>query len=119
MPLTISNTTGDGIVTDYLDCDIELADSGMQVLIAGSIQAAGGAKLAISGSPLTAPSAPGSGFIYWIIQVNTTTGVATIKQSTSSMPSADAGNDIVFQQTLGVGNTDSALVATDTTPDNF
>ncbi len=119
MPLTISNTTGDGITVDYIDCDIELPDSGSIILFGGPLQPSGGVKVSITGSPLTSPTPPGSGFIYWIIQVHTLTGLATIKQSTSSMPTPDASNDTIFQQTMGAGSTNEALVATNVTPDTY
>jgi hypothetical protein len=36
----------------------------------------------------------------WLVQVNWTTGTATVKSSTAGMPTPDAGNLLVFQQTL-------------------
>lgn len=119
MPITISNYTGDAVLTNQVATSIELPDSGTSVTITGTVTSAGGSQVSVTGSPLTAPAAPGSGSIYWVIQVNLSTGAATIKQSTSSMPTADAGNIVVFQQTLVSGNTDSALVATDVTPDTY
>jgi hypothetical protein len=119
MPLTISNWTGDGIVDPNIATAIELPDSGSSILITGTVTATGGTRTSVTGSPLTAPSPPGSGSIFWLIQVHTGTGAATIKQSTVSMPAADATNVVVFQQTLVPSSTDEALVATDVTPDTY
>lgn len=119
MPLTISNWTGDG-PEPIISTMIELPDSGQSVIIAGTVTPQGGGPAVnVTGSPLTAPAPPGSGSIFWVIQVNTTTGAASIKQSTVSMPVADSGNVVVFQQTLVPASTDEALVATDVTPDTY
>lgn len=119
MPVTISNYTGDGVNDPIIATAIGLPDSGTSVSILGTVTPTGAAAITITGSPLTAPTPPGSGSIYWIIQVNTTTGVATVKQSTSAVPVADAGNLVVFTQTLVPGASDPALVATSVTPDTY
>lgn len=118
MPITISNSTGDGVTSTLIQSSIELPDSGTNVLLAGTVQAPGGTAMVITGSPLTMPVAPGSGSTYWIIQVNTNTGAASIKQSTSGMPLADPNNMIISSQTLVPGNTDPALVQ-DASPDTY
>jgi len=119
VPLTISNWTGDG-PEPIITTAIELPDSGTSVIITGAVTPqGGGVPVAVTGSPLAAPAPPGSGSVFWVIQVNTTTGAASVKQSTSSMPTADAGNVVVFQQTLVPTSTDEALVATDVTPDTY
>lgn len=120
MPLTIGNLTGDGLTSDLIACSIEIPDSGTSYLVTGSVTPKGGTAQAMTGSPITAPTPPGSGNIYWIIQVNTSTGALSIKQNTTGpAPSPDAGNDTIFTQTLASGVTDPALVATDVTPDDF
>ena len=43
---------------------------------------------------------PGSGSNYWITELNTTTGVLSVKTSTSATPSPVAGNVTLFSQTL-------------------
>jgi hypothetical protein len=119
VPLTISNWTGDG-PEPIIATAIELPDSGTSVIITGTVTAQGGGPaVPVTGSPLAAPAPPGSGSVFWIIQVNTTTGAATVKQSTVSMPAPDPGNVMVFQQTLVPASTDEALVATDVTPDTY
>jgi hypothetical protein len=117
MPLTISNWTGDGVKDPIIATSIQLPDSGTSVIIDGAVTPTGGPAVTVTGSPLTAPAAPGSGSVYWIIQVNTSTGAATVKQSTVAMPAADSGNQIVFAQTLIPATTDEAANATDVTPD--
>jgi hypothetical protein len=117
MPLTISNWTGDGVKDPVIATSIQLPDSGTSVIIAGSVTPTGGQPVTVTGSPVTAPAPPGSGSVYWIIQVNTATGAATVKQSAVAMSAADSGNQIVFAQTLVPGTTDEAANATDVTPD--
>lgn len=118
MPLTVSNTTGDGINTIYIQCSIELPDSGQTVNVTGMVQAPGQAAVPITGSPLTMPPAPGSGSTYWNIQVNTTSGVASVQQSSSSDPPALASNVVIFRQTLVPSSGDPALTP-DSTPDDY
>lgn len=119
MAMTITNATGDGISVPLVAVSVALPDSGTSVPIVGRVQPAAGTAVTVTGSPVTIPAAPGSGSIYYVIQINTTTGAATMKQSTSAMPTADAGNIVVFQQTLGTTSSDPALVATSVTPDTY
>lgn len=110
MGMTIGNQSGDGLKSPLVNVTIAFQDSGQSVAILGQVQAAGGALASITGSPLVAPVVPGSGTAYWIIQVNLTTGASSVKQSTSAMPNADAGNIGVFSQTLPSGaNADMVL----------
>ena len=118
MSLTITNTPGDGT----FQAAIQLPDSGQNILVEGSIWpgATGdpNTETIFSGSPLTAPSPPGSGSIYWIIEVNQTTGALDIQQNTTGFPVTNsAGCITIFQQTLTSSNTDDALDATSVTPD--
>lgn len=111
MPLTISNTPGD----DSFQANIELADSGTSVVVSGALwPGSPGSQIetALTGSPLTMPAAPATGFVYWAIEVNLTTGALVVIQSTVSSPVADPGCQIIFNQTLVPGSTDPALVAT-------
>lgn len=116
MPLTISNYTGDGTSSTNVDCYIQLPDSGTSVLVAGSVNPTGaGGALVVTGSPLTMPAAPGSGSIFWNIQVDATTGAATVQQSTSSDPATIDGNNVViFRQTLISTSTNPALTPSST-----
>lgn len=118
MSLTISNTTGDGITSNYEDYDIELPDSGSTCLVSGSVQLVGGTVQPINGSPITFPSPPASGLIYVIVQVAFSTGVVTIKQATAAMPVPDAGNGLAYSLIISPSNTDLALDPTAVTPDN-
>lgn len=117
--MTISNSTGDGVTSVKLSTAIALPDSGTSVAVAGTVlDPAVGTQQTITGSPVTIPAAPGSGNIYYVIQVATATGAATVKQSTSAIPVADAGNAMVFQQTLVPTSTDPALTPA-VTPDTY
>jgi len=117
MPITISSTTGDGQLTAYLDYDIEIPDSGQSVSITGTVQAVGQPAQPMTGSPVTIPALPASGSLYYIIQASFATGALTLKQSAAAMPTADAGNEAIFTQTLTPATTDPALDPA-TTPDN-
>lgn len=121
MPRTISDNTGDGVSSNLVIFSAQLPDSGGSVVIGGQIQAIGQSVVQITGSPLTFPSAPGSGVINVIIQVNTTTGAASIKQNTTAgtMPVVDAGNIQIFQTVMQVSDTSLALDADNVTPDSW
>lgn len=120
MSMDVSSTSGDGITAPFIDADVLLPDSGTSIAVGGSVQAVGGVLTAITGSPVTSPGVPASGTNWWIIQVHTTTGVATVKASTTGMPTPDAGNVVVFQQTLPAGaNTDPMLQGGTATPDTW
>ena len=119
MPLTISNTTGDGALDPYIDSAIELPDTGTSVTVTGTVRPAGGVSAVLNGSPLTSPAPPASGLVYWLIEANLTTGALTVLQSASAMPAVDTGCVLLFQQTLSPGATDAALVPTDVTPDTY
>lgn len=115
--MTVSNSTGDGVTSVKIVTAVELPDSGSSVLASGTIlDPAVGTAQTITGSPVAIPAAPGSGSIFYVIQASTTTGAATVKQSTSAVPVADAGNVVIFQQTLVPTSTSPAL-APSGTPD--
>lgn len=110
MPLTASNYSGDGVTTNKVDTYVQLPDSGTTVPVQGSVTLIGGGPAPITGSPLTMPTAPGSGSIFWNIQVDGTTGAATVQQSTTADPAPINGNNVVvFRQTLLAGSTDPAI----------
>jgi len=117
MPVTISNTTGDGLYTVYEDYDIEIPDSGGTVLIAGSVQIPGNAPVALVGSPITLPAPPASGVIYALVQANLVTGALTVKQSTIAVPTPDPANGAVYSVTIAPSNTNLALDPNASTPD--
>ncbi|GAC1502544.1 MAG: hypothetical protein NVS1B10_07340 [Candidatus Saccharimonadales bacterium] len=119
MPTTYTNLTGDGQSANLIQANIQVPDSGYSVSITGVVQVVGQSVVSITGSPLTFPSAPASGIINVIIQINSTTGAASIKQNTTAgtFPTPDAGNIQVFQTVLGTTSTDLALDASNQTPD--
>lgn len=117
--MTVSNATGDGVNSVKIVASVELPDSGTSVTVGGTVlDPAVGTVQAITGSPVTIPAAPGSGSVYYVIQVVTSTGAATVKQSTSAMPAPDPGNVVIFQQTLATTSTDPALTPA-VTPDTY
>jgi len=118
MPLTISNVTGDGVSTTMVQSAIEVPDSGTTVLVTGQIINPTAGTFPLSGSPLTIPAVPGSGSVFYILQASLTTGVVTVKQSPTAMPTVDAGNTLLFSQSLVAGQADPALDQS-TTPDTF
>lgn len=92
---------GDGVDADLIAVTVSVPDSGTGVLIGGNYQVAhGGSLLVISGSPLTGPAVPVSGTTWWVVQINTTTGAASIKTSSSAQPAADAGCTAIFASTV-------------------
>ena len=117
MPITISNSSGDGLTSPRIDTDIELPDSGTSVTVVGVVQPAGGANVNLTGSPVAAPSPPASGLTYWAIEANLTTGALAVIQSPSAPPAADAGCIIIFLQTLSPGQTNDTLAGSTSTPD--
>lgn len=114
MSLAISNSTLDETTGISLEYTVALPDAGTSVKIAGAVSGAGGVKVAITGSPISAPANPGSGSIFYIIQVNTTTGAATLLQSTEAYPVVEAGNIEIFRQTLIPGAVLSNNATSDT-----
>ena len=117
MPITISNSTGDGITSNRIDTDIELPDTGTGVSIVGTVMPAGGVTVNLTGSPIAAPAAPATGLVYWAIEANLTTGALAVIQSTTGTPTVDAGCIILFLQTLAPGQTSDTLAGADSTPD--
>ena len=119
MPMTISNTTGDGITSNYEDYDIEIPDSGSSILVTGTVQGVGLPAQALSGSPLTFPTPPASGVINVIVQASLTTGALTLKQNTTAgiLPATDAGNGLAYSIVISPVNTDLAIDPNQVTPD--
>lgn len=118
MGLNISNQPADGTWV----ATIGLPDSGTTVTVEGSVNPGGIdglADTAMTGSPLTAPTAPGSGSIFWIIEANTTTGALDVQQNTTGFGNFvnTAGCVTIFAQTLVPGNTDESQNSTDVTSD--
>ncbi|MGO9813377.1 MAG: hypothetical protein ACLP53_21755 [Isosphaeraceae bacterium] len=107
MPVTVSPVAGDGVGSPALRAIIQLPDCGNTVGVQGIYvpPSIGQIPLGII-SPVTfsgtgaSPGVPGSGNNYWITELNTTTGVLSVKTSTSATPSPDAGNVTLFSQTI-------------------
>lgn len=117
MPLTILNAPADNL----WQCALQLPDSGTTVTVSGCVNPGGidgQTDTTMTPATLTAPTPPGSGSIYWLIEVNTTTGVVDILQSTTGFPANSVGCVTIFQQTLASGQSDPALVPTDVTPNS-
>jgi hypothetical protein len=119
MTMTVSNSTGDGKMDNLIQVNIELPDSGTTLLIKGIVQPIGGSPTTVTGSPLTIPATPleGAKAIY-IVQVNLSTGAASIKESATETPAPDAGNVVVLTQTLEHTSSDPAITA-EKTPDTY
>jgi len=117
--LTITNQTGDGVLDDLFNTVVTLPDTGTAVQIDGYVRPVGGPPVNVSGSPLTIPNAAGAGSVFYNIQVDSVTGVATVQQSTTAdPPPVTAAARVVFRQTLTPSSVDPALVP-ESTPDNF
>jgi hypothetical protein len=118
--ITIGTITGDGIIDPLINTNVELPDAGTTVGISGFVQAIGGLKVDVSGATVTMPAAPGSGSVFWNIQVDAGTGATTVQTSTVADPAPVTGASLtIFRQRLDAGQTDPALVATDSTPDTW
>jgi hypothetical protein len=91
-------------------------------MISGYVQKVGNPIVTVSGSPLALPGAPSSGSVYYIVQIDYTSGTATsgqasVKASNSGYPSPDAGNIQVLAQTLTSTNQNPGSDMTLSTPD--
>ncbi len=111
--------SGDGLNSTSIRTAIELPDSGGNVKVEGDIQVVGAPQVSINGSPLTAPAPPVSGFVYWIIQTDATSGAASIKQSTVAMPTPDPNGVLLFQETMMSTDISLAADTTSASPDGF
>ena len=120
MGLTIGTITGDGVTAPIINTNVELPDAGTVVGISGYVQAIGGKPVDVTGTTVTMPAAPGSGSTFWNIQVDTVTGATTVQTSASADPGPVAASTLtIFRQRLDAGQTDPALVTTDSTPDTW
>lgn len=107
MPLTLSAAGGDGVTTPAIRCNINLPDTGTTIAVQGSYQAPlvgsnpqGQQPVVNFSGNETSPGVPGSGTNYWIVELNVSTGALAVKSSVSAIPLPDAGNIIVFQQSI-------------------
>ncbi len=119
MPLSITSQTGDGMVADFVDVSLALPDSGTAVQVTGRVQPINGTSVNVSGGPLAIPAAPASGSVFYNVQVDSVSGVATVQQSTTADPAAISGTArVVFRQTLTPASTDPATTP-ESTPDTW
>jgi hypothetical protein len=118
--MTVSNFTGDGVIDDLIDTNIGFPDSGTSITIVGRVQKVGFAVQPITGSPVSSPGVPGSGTNFWIIQVDYTSGAASVKTSTSGTPTADPNNIVVLSDSIpSTDSPDPMLDGGFTTPDTW
>ncbi len=119
MPLTVTNQSGDGATATLLDVTLQLPDTGTVVAISGRVQVVGSAVAGITGSPLAIPAAPAAGSVFYNIQVDSVTGVASVQQSAAADPLPISPTAlVVFRQTLVPTSTDPALTP-EATPDTW
>jgi hypothetical protein len=64
-----------------------------------------GASVAMTGLPIALPAVPGSGTVFWALQVNLATGAVTMKTSTVAAPTADTGNLVIMSHKVVNGDT--------------
>jgi len=109
MPVTISVASGDGINNAALRMNIGLPDTGNQVTIQGIYQPAALAQappnnqqavLAFAGT-VTSPGFNATWTTFWGAEINPSTGSYKAISGTSTMPTADSGNLVLFSQAMG------------------
>jgi len=119
MPLTVTNQSGDGATATLLDVTLQMPDMGTVVGIIGRVQTVGNPAVTVTGSPLAIPVAPAAGSVFYNVQVDSTSGAATVQQSTTADPAPISPTAlVVFRQTLGTTSTDPAITP-DSTPDTW
>ena len=119
MPLSITSQTGDGLSADFFDVSLALPDSGTSVAVTGRVQPVNGASVNVSGGPLAIPAAPAAGSVFYNVQIDSASGVATVQQSTTADPAPISGTArVVFRQTLTPTSTDPATTP-ESTPDTW
>ena len=119
MSLNIQYLEGDGVNDDKYQLLIAIPDTnGGNLTVDGTIQLVGQSAMTIPQSSLAMPAAPGSGSIYWNIQVDGNSGIANIQQSTIGFPAPLTPTcRVVFNQQLTSANTDPAIDPAASTPD--
>lgn len=119
MSVTVTNQTGDGVLDDLYSVALQLPDTDPgNITLVGQVQAVGQPAVTVTGGPLTVPTTPASGQVFYNVQVDSVTGVATLAQDPAADPQPLTGTSrVVFRQTLSTTSTDPALTP-DSTPDN-
>ena len=119
MASTISDVSGDGVLTNLIQLNISLPDTnGGNIVVAGQVKAVAGLLQAVAGA-VAFPVAPASGSIYFIVEVNLVNGVVALLQSTVSTPVPDANNIMVLSDILTATTTDLAQNPNFVTPDTY
>lgn len=118
MPQTVQYLEGDGTSDDFLNITLMLPDTGSSIVVAGTVRTAGSQLVSVATTTLGAPAPPTLGTIWFNVQVDSATGVATLQQSPSAPPAPLSGTArIVFSQAITATSTDLALAGNDSTPD--
>ena len=115
MPKVIQFVEGNGIADDAYNLTIQIPDGNAgSARIEGTVTAMGLQQVQVAVSSTTLPGAPGSGFIYFNLQLDPTTGAVTLYQSTSAQPAAVLAADnvhycrVIYNDVLSPTSTDPA-----------
>jgi hypothetical protein len=118
--MSVTELSVDGVATDLISLRISIPNvAGGDLVVEGFLRRVGqpAPGVAVTGGQLKMPGTPPSGSIFWVLQIDYLSGLASIKTSTSSYPSADATAMIVFSQTLTSSTTNPGTDLTIVTPD--
>jgi len=117
--VTVTNQTGDGVLDDLYSVALQLPDTDPgNITLVGQVQAVGQPAVTVTGGPLTVPPPPTSGQVFYNVQIDSLTGVATLAQDPTADPAPTSPTTrVVFRQTLTSTSTDPALTP-EATPDD-
>lgn len=114
---TIQYLEGNGIADDFFNIAVSIPDSG-PLQVSGNMQLAGQLMQLVAVTSFAPPTAPTTGSIFYNIQADGATGIATLQFSTTSFPVLNnATSRIVYSQTLVPGEVNLSLGGNDSTPD--
>ena len=116
--VNIQYIEGNGTTDDRLQLIIALPDAnGGTATVTGSVQQA--TQLAVSvNASLALPAAPGSGLIFYNLQVDLVSGVVTVMQDPAVFPQPVSPTArVIFNQVLSPSNIDPAYDPNSSTPD--
>jgi len=123
MAMSIFFSEGNGVVDDQFALSLSLGDvNGGTIAVNGTVTAMGLSQVSVNAS-VSIPSAPGSGNVYYNLQVDPINGAVTMYQSTVSQPAPTVASNgvtlkrIIYNTVINSTSTDPALNA-GTTPDN-
>lgn len=125
MSMTVTNVADSPL--EYIQAVIAFPDAGQSVQVQGIVQSrtpkqdgSGGIypPVSITGSPVTCPAVPGSGSVFWNLQVDGVTGIVSVQQSTSADPPPITPQSvIIFRQTLTPASSADEALNPGATPD--